>query len=510
MTSRSLSVAAVVVATTILGPQVVFANSTQVLISHGLVTQDQGDGADLFFRGTFGGNGRTCGTCHPPDNNQTIDPAFVDTLPPDDPFFITDEVPNLELEPLLSDFALILENVDGFENPTEKFLMRGVPHTLSLATSITASTGFPEPQNLGSSGDGSADGTLNGFPTGAVTQHFPLSLDRVDGVDFDLPTQTELNKMEAFMASVGRLTDINMANVTLSEADADTGREIFLNDGSNVTIAAGKCATCHADAGANVSFGDQANHNFDIGIEEVPHPARQVVSFPFDGGFGTQLNSEGTFGDGTFATPPLIEAADTGPYFHNAVIPTLEEAVYFFSSPEFNNSPGATVVGGISLTTAESDQVAAFLRVVNAAFNLAISVQRNAAGISLENSSSGGCGGGGGGIEVEAAVEDGGGACTQGDGGGTITGKRETIDTLLALANAEAADAIEVLNAQGLNGSAISLIQTGINKNQQAIGAGSSNVRKNRMQEAKAAFEQAKAQLGTGLSFTLGQGNLLF
>ena len=34
----------------------------------------------LFMNETFGGNGRTCATCHPPTNNFTLDPAFIETL----------------------------------------------------------------------------------------------------------------------------------------------------------------------------------------------------------------------------------------------------------------------------------------------------------------------------------------------------------------------------------------------------------------------------------------------
>ncbi|MGH7150223.1 MAG: hypothetical protein ACREIU_05980, partial [Planctomycetota bacterium] len=41
-------------------------------------------GSDLFFNETFNGNGRTCGTCHPANNNVTIDPTFIATLPPTD------------------------------------------------------------------------------------------------------------------------------------------------------------------------------------------------------------------------------------------------------------------------------------------------------------------------------------------------------------------------------------------------------------------------------------------
>jgi hypothetical protein len=38
------------------------------------------EGRRLFLEETFDGNGRTCGTCHPPTNNFTIDPEFIRTL----------------------------------------------------------------------------------------------------------------------------------------------------------------------------------------------------------------------------------------------------------------------------------------------------------------------------------------------------------------------------------------------------------------------------------------------
>src|SRR5688572_7613690 len=39
-------------------------------------------GREIFFNETFKGNGRTCGTCHPAQNNLALDPAFIATLPP--------------------------------------------------------------------------------------------------------------------------------------------------------------------------------------------------------------------------------------------------------------------------------------------------------------------------------------------------------------------------------------------------------------------------------------------
>src|SRR5437867_247270 len=102
-------------------------------------------GQDLFFNETFGGNGRTCGTCHPAENNFTIDPAFIATLPKDNPLFVAEFNPalkeNFENPALMREFGLILENLDGFDDLKNKFVMRGVPHTLGLRTSVQSPGG---------------------------------------------------------------------------------------------------------------------------------------------------------------------------------------------------------------------------------------------------------------------------------------------------------------------------------------------------------------------------------
>ncbi|MCH8872910.1 hypothetical protein IH824_09100 [candidate division KSB1 bacterium] len=64
-------------------------------------TPDPGDdpvetGRRLFFEETFAGNGRTCGSCHPAENNLTIDPAFIATLPDEDPLFVAEFNPELK------------------------------------------------------------------------------------------------------------------------------------------------------------------------------------------------------------------------------------------------------------------------------------------------------------------------------------------------------------------------------------------------------------------------------
>jgi len=131
----------------------------------GTVSVDVCVGADLFFRETFGGNGRSCATCHRVDHNLTIDPAFIATLPANDPLFVAEFNPDLaglEIPAQMRGFGLILENVDGFApDPRTHFVLRSVPHTLSLATSVTRAAGdpvTPPAERTGWSGDGAPGG----------------------------------------------------------------------------------------------------------------------------------------------------------------------------------------------------------------------------------------------------------------------------------------------------------------------------------------------------------------
>jgi hypothetical protein len=57
-------------------------------VNSGLVPVSVCAGARVFFDETFGGNGRTCGSCHPAANNYTIDAPFVANLPASDPLFV--------------------------------------------------------------------------------------------------------------------------------------------------------------------------------------------------------------------------------------------------------------------------------------------------------------------------------------------------------------------------------------------------------------------------------------
>jgi mono/diheme cytochrome c family protein len=322
-------------------------------------------GREIFFHETFAGNGRTCGTCHPAENNLTIDPAFIAALPPNDPLFVAEFVPalkeNFEKPELMRKFGLILENLDGFEDLARRFVLRGVPHTLGLRKSVDSTAG----PRTGWSGDGApGDGSLRSFAVGAVIQHFTKTLDRVADVDFRLPTEEELDALEAFMLSLGRQEDLALPLPLRGEVPR-RGQEIFLDD------SLGKCNRCHGNAGANASFGG-GNLNFDTGVEQLPDQPADLAGAPIppDDGLGTP-------GDGTFNTPPLVEAADTGPFFHNNSVETIEGAVAFYNGQAFNGSPAGQALAaadpngvGIRLDATQVVAVAAFLRVINALDNI--------------------------------------------------------------------------------------------------------------------------------------------
>lgn len=398
-------------------------------------------GRNSFLNDTFAGNGRTCATCHREENNLTVDPEFIATLPPSDPLFVAEFIPalanNFEKPVLMRKLGLILENVDGFSNLSTRFVMRGVPHTLALLPNSLApvaggadGTTIPPNERTGWSGDGApGTGTLREFIIGAVTQHYPKRTNRVVNVDFILPTVAQLDALEAFQKSTGRREDLVLQGpgaLSLKNETARKGMEIFNNGGSvqgGSNEGAGKCFFCHLNAGASDFFFPGQNANFNTNVEQLPsQPADLVLPaqlVPADGGFGQGAPPPGVFGfgNGSFNTPPLVEAADTGPFFHNNAILTIEGAVDFYNSEAFNNAPGfGALIGGIRLEATEVEAVAAFLRVINALENIRSSVE----------------------LEQRA----------------TTTSNFNTASELVKLSIAELQDAIEVLSCVGLHADA--------------------------------------------------------
>jgi len=338
-------------------------------------------GADFFLRETFNGNGRTCASCHRVDQNFTIDPGFIAGLPSSDPLFVAEFNPalaNLERPAQMRARSLILENVDGTQpgGPNVRFVLRTTPHNLSMGVSVTPQPGTPNPpaERTGWSGDGApGQGRLADFTNGAIGQHFTRSLNRVAGTDFRVATETEGQRVALFMRELGRKNDINLPSISFSDAGANTGKQRFIDVG---------CNFCHNNAGANTNG---VNRNFNTNIEATRNAA--LASFPRDGGFlASPTQPNGGFGDGTFNSTPLIEAADTGPFFHTDTTVsgapahntgsanTIEQATAFYATPAFAARPG----GGAPLPMNATDinNIGRFLRAVNAVFNIQMAFKR--------------------------------------------------------------------------------------------------------------------------------------
>jgi cytochrome c peroxidase len=406
-----------------LGPISVQADSSTALSQ--LVEQ----GRTIFVTQQFNGNGRTCATCHPESNNFTLDPAFIATLPSNNPLFVAEFNPalanNFEKPQLMRQFGLILENVDGFEDLQNKFVMRGSQSTLALTNTITAPNPVfaadfttnganPNPaQRLGWSGDGApGSGSLREFAIGAVIQHFTKRLNRVPGTDFRLPTDQELDAMEAFQLSLGRTEELNIKTLQVKDAQANTGKALYLDTGTIGEPGHKNCNACHINGGGNSGFSlnpaspgfspvldaNPVNANVSEATMTILIPKVFQNNLPPDGGFGRiplpgPPNGPGGFGNfaeipglGTvpiveFNSLSLIEAADTAPFFHNHMATTLEEAIAFYGTPAFQalgsiGGPGGPIPVSISgdPNNSEVKAISTFLRVLNTVENIRSSV----------------------------------------------------------------------------------------------------------------------------------------
>jgi len=348
-------------------------------------------GEKLFLEEKFHGNGRTCSTCHPADNNFTIDPDYIATLPPKDPLFVAEfnDALNADLNggrrfenpQLMRQFGLILLNIDGFGNLPNKFVMRGTPHIFAQALSIDPalpSPGTTTPfdgtsgiNRTGWSGDGApGQGSLREFALGSIAQHFTKTLNRIPGKDFRLPDDAELDALEAFLLSVGRQSELDLTalQTRLRDADVRIGLAFFQDTNR------GKCTFCHFNGGANqgmIAPIGQGNANFNTGVEaRAANLGLLGANRPVDGGFGKIGSPAVGFGNGTFNTPRLVEAADKKIFFHNNLCTRIECAVQFYGTAEFNSSPAGAIAAPISLGQYDVFSVAAFLRVINALENI--------------------------------------------------------------------------------------------------------------------------------------------
>lgn len=288
--------------------------------------------------------------------------------------------------------------------------------------------------------------------------------------------------LKSFMLELGRTDELNLAGARLTDSGAEAGRVLFLGNAS-------RCNLCHSNGGANRP-GD-GNFNFNTGTELIRIARVDSRGIPNDGGFGGQglaqpnFDTDGdgindAFGNGSFNTPPLVEAADTAPFFHTHAFATVESAVEFYNTTEFNQSPAGQFLQGmfgspIALSDTEVAQIGRFLRVINVAFNTQMALQRlNAAG----------------------TIDD---------------ADLDITHELLDLSVVEIIDGVEVLrDLPDLDRSALYDLRNA----QWEIGDAKFAIDRAERQQfiarARVFLEDAYQDLGTGLDLTMGAGNLMF
>src|SRR5262249_13022261 len=96
--------------------------------------------------------------------------------------------------------------------------------------------------------------------------------------------------------------------------------------------------------------------SFNTGVVNSPINSAGVDNLPCERNGGV-----GTCGSREFSVPQLFDVRNLGPFFHDASAATLFEAVEFYTSAAFNNSPAGIAVGGIAMSLATINDVVAFL-----------------------------------------------------------------------------------------------------------------------------------------------------
>ena len=373
----------------------------------------------------------------------------------------------------------------------------------SIAPDTTDLSTNPPRERTGWGGDGApGTGTLREFLSGAIKQHYTKTLARTLGTDFRDAVPKELDYTLAFQMNLGRLNELNLDQVRLFDADAELGRQAYIDPQR------GRCNFCHFNGGANSQLTGK-NANFDTGVRFRPIFGG-VATTPdgvniFDAGFGganlTAPNITGFprfpgdtilngFGNNTFNTPPIIEFADTMPGFHNDSADTPEAVVAFYTSADFQRSQASVDMVArfgtqIAFSADDAARIARFLRVLNTALNLDMAKQRLDA------------------ARILAVMFN------------NVSPALQT--TLMNIALGDINDALEDLSPTNaglqvqpfypVSQDRLALAKTEI---QAGLSAATWQLRRDHIANAISRVQNARDQIGSNITFTLGKGNVMF
>ena len=348
------------------------------------------EGKRLFERETFGGNGRTCQTCHSPDTG-TLAPGDVRERfikDPGDPLFLhdgSDDGNGLGVTRILSDATILVTiplapNVSLADDPGARTvtLRRGIASTLN--------TPALDPVLM-------LDGrqpTLEDQATGAIVDHAQGIVPSAA----DVQAIAAFQKTNAFFSSPavrdyalrGRALDLPQGRTAAEKR----GRRFFEDVPPDLAqgLKPGLCAHCHSGPLLNTTNEFAAafipspapipkgQRFLSVGVSEFNDAMNEVREFVFNAGTAheTRLFSPdpgralitGVVDDprlehvNAFKISPLRGIRRTAPYFHDNSAKTLEDVAAHYAK-FFNVASGGLIV----LTPQDERDIVAFMKLLD-------------------------------------------------------------------------------------------------------------------------------------------------
>jgi cytochrome c peroxidase len=360
-------------------------------------------GQRLFDHETFGGNGRTCRTCHSGDDG-TIDPGEVArrlALNPLDPLFVHDGLDDfVSGTSRIAQHATILierelpEGVVLLDNPsaTSVVFARGVPSTVN--------TPALDPELMYDM----RNANLQDQASGAIDRHAQPAV---------APTAAELNAIAEFQQTDNRFFSSKALQSfaqggpapRLPEgrtASEKRGREFFVDAPWNPPSTKGVCALCHAGPMLNTANefttiptgAPPGWRAFDIGVSSRNLMNNPVRTFAVTDACNTTLEVRSPdpgimitgvynipslaqflppketcilhpgFFANMFKTPQLWGVRHTAPYFHDNSAKTLEEVLEQYVFMFTSNQGFPLTDSNILLTAQDITDIIAFLKLL--------------------------------------------------------------------------------------------------------------------------------------------------
>ncbi len=308
------------------------------------------DGKRLFERETFGGNGRTCLTCHSRETG-TVSPKDAQErfrCDPNDPLFLHDGSDDRQgngVYRMLKDATILVEiplheNVSLADDPTVRsvILARGIPSTLNTpALDRILMLDGRQPDLISQA-------------LGAIHDHFQNT---------EEPDDKDLRRIAEFQLTSGFFSSLELRRFAdggpqpqLPQGRTESekrGRRFFEDAPFNPVTKAGICAACHSGPMLNqtnqflplpVAPGSRFQNVLVSEFNAAGNPLREFV-FKNPDGTTTKVKSPdpgralitgdalslGFDSVNAFKIPSLWGVRDTAPYFHDNSAKTLEDLV---------------------------------------------------------------------------------------------------------------------------------------------------------------------------------------